>query len=143
MDFQFQRGLLKTSMPCPGSFANMYLVACSTFKFPDLFIWRCSPCRNFENIRADQESSWSLWQVTDSCLQIANNCPADCVGLLGWCQKFIVVQVVPGKLTKLLLASYLEVMSVVKAEYSPTIEFTIDKSRTTQLNKYKETRRAK
>ena len=52
-DFLFQRGILKSSMFCPGCSAPMTLVACTASKSPDLLIWRCSPCRKFKNIRTD------------------------------------------------------------------------------------------
>ena len=52
-DFLFQRGILKSSMSCPGCSAPMTLTACSTSRSPDLLIWRCSPCRKFKNIRTD------------------------------------------------------------------------------------------
>ena len=91
-DFLFQRGLLNTS--CPGCSANMTLFACSAFKSPDFFIWRCSPCKSWKKIHDDQESSWSCFEVMDKCSQIASICPRtiirrqlseDSVGLLGWC----------------------------------------------------------
>ena len=52
-DFLFQRGILKTSMPCPSCSVDMTLVACAASKSPDLLIWRCLPCKKFKNIRAE------------------------------------------------------------------------------------------
>ena len=36
-DILFKRGILKTSMPCPGCSANMTWVACFAFKSPQCF----------------------------------------------------------------------------------------------------------
>ena len=52
-DFLFQRGILKSSMSCPGCSSTMNLVSCSSKKSSDLLIWRCSPCSRFRNIRTD------------------------------------------------------------------------------------------
>ena len=42
-DFLFQRGILKTSIPCPSCSADMTLVACAASKSPDLLIWQSIP----------------------------------------------------------------------------------------------------
>ena len=52
-DFLFQRGILKSSLSCPGCSSAMNLVPCSSKKSSDLLIWRCSPCSRFRNIRTD------------------------------------------------------------------------------------------
>ena len=47
-------GILKSSMYCPSCSSNMTLVAaCSKSKSPDLLIWRCTPCKQFKNIRSE------------------------------------------------------------------------------------------
>ena len=52
-DFLFQRGILKSSMSCPGCSSDMNLVPCSSKKSSDLLIWRCSSFSRYRNIGTD------------------------------------------------------------------------------------------
>ena len=52
-DFLFQRGILQSSLTCPSCGNGMTLVPCSEKKSTDQLIWKCSPCRKYQNIRAE------------------------------------------------------------------------------------------
>ena len=45
--------MMNEVLPCPCCSANMFLVACSSSKSPDLLIWCCSSCRKYKNVRAE------------------------------------------------------------------------------------------
>ena len=45
--------MMNEVLPCPSCSANMFLVACSSSKSPDLLIWCCCSCRKYKNIRAE------------------------------------------------------------------------------------------
>ena len=87
-DFLFQRGLLKTSLPCPSCSANMTFVAWYAFKSLDLFIWCCSKTYEWTRNHRGVVCNCKLWTVvcklqTIVCRQLS----ADSVGLLGWCPR--------------------------------------------------------
>ena len=77
-DSLFQRGLLKSSMPCPGCSANTALVACS--------MQRIQKRTSGPGIIVDLFASYV--QLFGNCKQLS----ADSVGLLGWCRMFFTVK---------------------------------------------------